>query len=109
MSRTSRRASSALRSPSGTAKPIRRAQTPKLTIGVPMLSETVRAGCCAHAMHRSSPRPKVRSRRCWSECGEHNRPFRDKVYSRPHQAKLRVLAKHLLDGSDPGRQTEALE
>jgi hypothetical protein len=22
---------------------------------------------------------------------------------------LRILAKHLLDGSDPGRQTEALE
>jgi molybdopterin-biosynthesis enzyme MoeA-like protein len=27
----------------------------------------------APAMHRSSRRPSARSRRCWSECGEHNR------------------------------------
>jgi molybdopterin-biosynthesis enzyme MoeA-like protein len=28
-----------------------------------------RMWCCAPAMHRSSRRPNVRSRRCWSECG----------------------------------------
>jgi molybdopterin-biosynthesis enzyme MoeA-like protein len=28
---------------------------------------------CAPAMQRSSRRPNARSRRCWSECGEHNR------------------------------------
>src|SRR5262245_48358484 len=28
--------------------------------------------CCAPAMHGSSRRPNVRSRRCWSECGGHN-------------------------------------
>jgi hypothetical protein len=82
---------------------------PKLKIGVPLLSETVRADaregdigmlrsprpipglrsgairssirstgptrtlCYAPAMHRSSRRPNARSRRCWGECGEHNR------------------------------------
>jgi hypothetical protein len=30
------------------------------------------AACCAHVRHRSSRRPNLRSRRCWSECGEHN-------------------------------------
>jgi molybdopterin-biosynthesis enzyme MoeA-like protein len=31
-----------------------------------------RMWCCAPAMHRSSRRRNARSRRCWSECGEHN-------------------------------------
>src|SRR5215467_6339248 len=31
-----------------------------------------RMWCCAPAMPRSSRRPNVRSRKCWSECGEHN-------------------------------------
>jgi Probable molybdopterin binding domain len=28
--------------------------------------------CCAPAIHRSSRGPNARSKRCWSECGEHN-------------------------------------
>ena len=98
---------------------------PKLRIGVPMLSETVRADaregdigmqlgeiakanpgvaigsypffdpqhgptrmwCCAPAMHRNSRRPNVQSRRCWSECGEHDQIARE---PRPLTAKTGV-------------------
>jgi hypothetical protein len=34
------------------------------------------------AMHRSSRRPNVRSRRCWSECGEHNQRVPEPIYIR---------------------------
>jgi hypothetical protein len=30
-------------------------------------------GVARPAMHRRSRRPNARSKRCWSECGEHNR------------------------------------
>jgi hypothetical protein len=33
-------------------------------------------------MHRSSRRPNVRSRRCWSECGEHNQRVPEPIYIR---------------------------
>ena len=38
--------------------------------------------CCAPAMHRSSRRPNVRSRRCWSECSEHNQRVPEPIYIR---------------------------
>jgi molybdopterin-biosynthesis enzyme MoeA-like protein len=98
---------------------------PKLKIGVPMLSETVRAdaregdiGMQLGEIAKANPgvaignypffdpqhgpntnvvlrardaqklaRPNVRSRRCWSECGEHNRIARE---PRPLTAKTGV-------------------
>src|SRR5262249_1568519 len=48
---------------------------PEVAIGSYPFSSTgpTRMWCYAPAMHQSSRRPNARSRRCWSECGEHNR------------------------------------
>ena len=65
-----------------------------------------RMWCCAPVMHRSSRRPNVRSRRCWSECGEHNqiarepRSRRKQVFESPRERQssqaLVSNADHLL-------------
>jgi molybdopterin-biosynthesis enzyme MoeA-like protein len=39
----------------------------------PHSTDPTRMWCYAPAMHRTSRRSNARSRRCWSECGEHNR------------------------------------
>ena len=58
---------SSVRSP----KPIPRSRSAAICFSIRSTGPT-RMWCCAPAMHRSSRRPNVRSRRCWSECGEHN-------------------------------------
>jgi molybdopterin-biosynthesis enzyme MoeA-like protein len=51
--------------------PILRSQSAAIRFSIRTTVPT-RMWCCAPATRRSSRRPDVRSRTCWSECGEHN-------------------------------------
>src|SRR6516162_5074918 len=52
-------------------RPIARSRSGAIRSSIHSTGPT-RTWCCAPTMQRSSRRPNVRSRRCWSECGEHN-------------------------------------
>ena len=62
-------------------KPIPKSRSAAIRFSIRSTGPT-RMWCCAPAMHRSSRRPNVRSRRCWSECGEHNQRVPEPIYIR---------------------------
>ena len=66
-------------------RPIPRSRSAAIRFSISSTGPT-RMWCCAPVMHRSSRRPNVRSRRCWSEYGEHNQV----AEARPLTAKTGV-------------------
>jgi hypothetical protein len=73
-------------------RPIPRSRSAAIRFSISSTGPT-RMWCYALAMHRSSRRPNARSRRCWSECGEHNHALSRRGQSGQH---LLILSFSLL-------------